>query len=440
MKRVSISFFLRFVFIVTLLSGIGWTQQSKQMVIKEIQTDIQNPTGIITIDEPFDKSSPVRQIVRTEQELLFCDENFRIINRRSLKKNTRITCSKNYKYLLLDDQKINDKKGFEKTKELTLIDNNGQEIWSKTGIIEGEDDKIYYKPSDYNGNVFQVDHDYSTITTISNDGKNINKFELFESIEYRPGRRLYMDISKSGEYCVVLTEKFNSHARTASGAKIERIIANNKILREDTMKVIEKEGGEPTLFLFNNDGVLLNKMRVQGEQPSNVFINDNGTLIFYVIQNLDTHDDNCIITLINNNFEELFSKSISGHLITVLFTNNLLIITYLDTIDDKFKLAALDINTGFISWINELRYVPVSLFEIDNQSFSLITCSEVYGELPSESYWYNVFDLTGKSIAQLEIGPVENEYIYTLKPNMYFNNRYFIYNNKIKMINDYRRY
>jgi len=69
-------------------------------------------------------------------------------------------------------------------------------------------------------------------------------------MEYRPGRRLYMDISKSGKYCVVLTEKFNSHARTVSGAKIERIIANNKILREDTMKVIEKEGGEPTLFLL----------------------------------------------------------------------------------------------------------------------------------------------------------------------------------------------
>jgi len=435
MKRAVFSLFLIFVIIIALIPKLGLTQPSKQIVIKEIQTDIQNPTGIITIEGLSNKSSPIKQIIRTDQALLFCDENFQVINQRSLKKNTRITCSKNFKYLLVDDQTINDKKGFEKTKELTLIDNNGKEFWSKTGIIEGEEDKIYYKPSDYNGNVFQVDHDYSTLTTISNDGKNISKVELFENMEYRPGRRLIMDISKSGEYCVVLTEKFNSHARTASSARIERIIANNKILREDTMKVIEKEVGEPSLFLFNYDGVLLNKMRVQGEQPSSLFINDDGTLIFYAIQNLDTHDDNYIITLINNNFEELFSKSISGHTITVLFTNNLLIITYLDTIDDKFKLVALDINTGFISWINELRYVPVSLFEIDNQSFSLTTCSEVVGELPSESYWYNVFDLTGKSIAQLEIGPIENEYLYTIKPSMYLNNRYFIYNNKIKMIN-----
>jgi len=436
MKKMGICF-IKGVFFITLMFNVGVPQESKHLTTKVIQTNFQNLTGIITLEESLNESSHIKQIVRTDNALLFCDKNFNAIDSISIKNNTRITCSKSLKYLLLDDQSINEKNYSEVKRKLTLIDSNGKEFWSKPNLILGEDEQISFIPSDYNGNVFKVDYAYSTITTISIGGNIINKVELFGNPEYTPGRRLYMDISKSGEYYVVLAEKIPSHERTASGAPIERFVVNNKIIRTDTMKVFEKEVGEPSLFLFNNDGILINEMEVKGEQPSNVFINNDGTMILYITTNLGTVFDNFIISLINKDFEELFSTSISGSPINVLFKKDILIITYLDGINNKFKLVAFNINTGKFIWANELQNVPVSLEEINQQSFSLLTCSDVKRQLQSEYFIYNVFDINGKYISQLEIGYINNEYLYSVKPEIYFNNQYFIKNKQVNMINVY---
>lgn len=445
MRRKLNWYLTQFILIVNYLTAIGLSQneQKKIFKIEEVHTDIQNPIGIITVDEPFDKSSSIQHIVRTEQELLFCDRNFNVINRRITSINTKIISSKKSWYLLLENINLeSEKKTIVGQMEIVLIDYNGKEYWSKIiPIYYNEDYSIAYYPIDYNGIVFSFDSENSTLTSISKNGEVLNKTELFENTK-SPGRRTYLDISESGEYCVILSEIRESQEKVLIGRgrpgkpiPIPQMQINKHV--EDTLRYCERIDGEPTLFLFDYNGVLLRKLRVEEEQPSNVFISDDGSLILYAVQDIDNHNGKYIIALVDNNFKKLFSKSILGYPMSLLFTQNSIILGHLEKGGKKYKLLSVDKNSGAEFWAKELKNAPISFFETDNQSFEIINCSEATIENPLKTlknYWIDKFDLAGNLLSQIEIGNIENEDIYSIRYREKHDNRHFIINKKINVL------
>jgi hypothetical protein len=422
MKRISNSFFLRFVFIVSLLSGIGRTQQSKQMVIKEIQTDIQNPTGIITIDEPFDKSSPVRQIVRTEQELLFCDENFRIINRRAIDGQQMILSKKGYFLLLYKKLQSNSKVNF------TLIDYKGNEHLQFSQFADKYHD-IDVILSD-NGTIFILDLSTLKLATIAKSGEYINKINLFDKYEGYPYKNIKIEVSKSGEYCIILTEKKPSNR--------PEFLARNRVrhINPGTPEYSERIDGEPHLFIIDTKGEILRSVRVAEEEVRALFINDDASMILYTVGDIDSKENYYITTLVNNKLEKIFSSNFPFVPGKVLFMEEAIVIGYWSIKEKCSKISLFDKNTGGEIWSTKLDYAPLTILNpnLKDQTFNLIACSTATIHSPS-IYWIYTFDLSGKILSKNEIGKVEHLNFRHVGDSSTESNLFFIINGKIATSN-----
>jgi len=440
-QKCRMSLCLKVIVVIGLLPIVLLPQSGKKTMFKleDVKTDIENPIAIISVEKPANDISPIHYIVRTEHELLFCDGKFNVINRRKTSIGTSIICSKKSRYLLLKNIKS------EYENKIALIDNNGKLYWSKTV----SSDFAHY-PTDYNGNVFQFEYEKSIFTTISKDGEILNKTELFENPEICPTRRNYLDISESGKYCVLLTEIRESQERVALGsARGRRRLSQSPMPKrkpspqakrmrppiEDTVRYTKRKDGEPTLFLFDYNGVLLRKLRAEEEQPAKVFINDDGSLIFYAVKDIDTQNGEYTIALVNNNLEKIFSKSFSSYPRSVLFTQNSIIIGYLEkNTENEYKLSALDKNSGTEIWTRELKYAPVSLLNTDNQRFEVFVCTKATFQNPIKTYWMNTYDMSGNILSQIEIGNIENEGIRSVRYRKKYDNRYFTIQKRINVL------
>jgi len=372
MKRVSISFFLRFIFIVTLLSGIGWTQQSKQMVIKEIQTNIQNPLGIVSVEKPEDDLSAFQYIIRTNDQLLFCDNNYQTLKVRDVKPNdkTQMILSKKCRYVLTEEIiSLPEKELGSGEKIYTLFDYKGNQYWSKkVKIYWDEIENSEMIISDFNGWLFLLNKKDACLHIIEKNGSE-RIVKLFENIDILPMREGYIDISKDGRNIVILINKnYAENERTITKIPLR---GPNKG-KEDT-RHISKRDGEPIIFHFNEMGELQSKKVEDKESAANIVISDDGNYIVCTLRNFDKtiEEDGYWITKVYSNIFSL-KGTLSLCPIDILFIDGELITGYRQFGTNNYLLSAFDIESLTKRWTTELSIMPITISNISVNNDNLV--------------------------------------------------------------------
>lgn len=397
--------------------------------LKESKTGIDNPESIITIKDNF-KHTNIKHIIKTNSKLLFLDDSMNITQERKISK-ARIITSKKNSYFVIDEKKQ------DLQKDITLIDCSNNEYWKKT-FKHNEEDVITFHPTDYNGNVLILNHQNMILTTYSRKGNVINKHQLFGDFSKNPDKRVFVDMSESGVYCVILAEKRfsleNGKHLIRSGKKDTSDGA--KLSFEDKLINMKRTDGEPQLFLFDFNGALLKKMNTEEERPVNLFINDDGQYIVYIVEDIDSGDLKYHFALLNNKLETIFKKIISYYPVDILFLDDQLVIAAYDATVDKNFLVAISIVDGNEIWKEELENPTISISG-SNNSIEIISQSiQTIDKNAKTSVLF--FDFSGKRIDFLEIG--ELQYIPKIKSvkniTPYINTDYFVKENEIvKLIN-----
>jgi len=393
--------------------------------IEEVKLNGDNPEYIITVNDPLNDSN-IGQIIRIKSELIFLDESFNVIQKRKFDKGPTIVSKRcNYLILLEKKQRLE--------KDATLINYIGKELWKKT-IRYNEEDVITFHPTDYNGNVFMLNHQNMVLTTISTEGNVLNEYHLFDNCKTNPDKRVYIDISETGIYCAVLAEKqfsLESGTFTAKSAVQDKTSQSRSSIAEKQVQW-ERTDGEPQLFLFDNNGVLLRKMNTEEERPVNLFISEDGNNILYIVEDIDSDEPRYLITLLTNQFEKMFVKETNLYPILSIFMDNQIVIATYDVASNKNLLLSLNINNGSELWMNELENTPLSLKIGLNHNIELITQS--IKTINEESKrWVLLYNKSGEIIDRIEVGEVNciSKIKSAKSITPYVNTNYFIKGNKI---------
>ena len=427
MKRSSCLTVIRLIFIVLLSHNTVLSQSLYKL--EESKKEIDNPESIITIKENF-RHENIKHIIKTNSKLLFLDDSMNITQERKISK-ARIITSKKNSYFIIDEKKQ------DLQKDITLIDCSNNEYWKKT-FKHNEEDVITFLPTDYNGNVLIFNHQNMILTTYSSKGNVVNKHQLFSDFSKNPDKRVFVDMSESGAYCVILAEKRFSLEAGKHLVHSARIDTNNRarVSLEEKQINWERTDGEPQLFLFDFNGVLLKKMNTEEERPVKLFINDDGQYIIYIVEDIDSKNLKYHFALLNNKLETIFEKIISYYPVDILFQDDQIVIASYDATANKNFLLAITMYDGSEIWKEEIEN-PIISISGSNNSIKIITQSvQTINKNAETSILY--FDNSGNLIDYFNIG--ELKYISKVKSVKssipYINTDYFIIENKIvKLIN-----
>lgn len=372
MKKVSISFFTKLVLIVAIISDKGLTQQNRHFLFEEIQTNIQNPLGIVAIEKPKDDLSAYRYIIRTNDQLLFCDNKYQALKVKNVKPNdkTKMILSKKSRYVLTEEIiSLPDKELGSGEKIYTLFDYKGNQYWSKKVKMDWDEiDNSEMIISDFNGYLFLLDKKDACLQIIEKNGAE-RTVKLFENIDILPMREGYIDISKDGRNIVILINKnYAENERTITKIPLR---GPNKG-KEDT-RHISKRDGEPIIFHFNEMGELQSKKVEDQESAVNIVISDDGNYIICTLRNFDKNieEEGYWITKVYSNM-----FSLKGTLllcpIDILFSNGEIITGYRQFGTNNYLLSALNIESLTKRWTTELLIMPITISNINVNNDNLV--------------------------------------------------------------------
>jgi len=206
MKQMFVVFFE----VCTIIFSIGFAQHNR-FLLKDIQTDVQNPLGIITVKKTEKDISPFNYIIRTRDQLLFCDKNYKRLSVKDVipDDKTKMILSKDCRYVLTQEiLSLPEKEIGNGEKKYTLFDYMGNQYWSKkVTILWDEIDNSEMIISDFNGYLFVLDKKNACLQIIDNNGSE-RTVQLFENVDILPMREGCIDISKDGRNIVILINKY----------------------------------------------------------------------------------------------------------------------------------------------------------------------------------------------------------------------------------------
>jgi len=404
------------IFLIIVFCGSLALSQSEKPTfeLEEVQTDIENPIAVIPVTKFEDDESLVRYIVRTDDRLLFVDENFNIIRTRQIQpgRETNLDLSKQCKYLLLYEVLSYPKKGVDGKEKITLIDYNGMEYWSKE-IVLIWDSRGYTKRfiSDDNGNVIEfVCKDVLLVRVITPSGEEKNTTKLFDDIDKWDESGPYCDITTSGEYIAILVDKY----LPLDEAILKRVPLRGPNKGKEIVKHREFQDGEPHVFLFNSDGVLLNKRKCEKEKAGNVVITDGDSpLIIVTTTNVDYQknpNEYSKTNVLNKNLDFLYSLPTCPHKYCVI--NGSIVIGHKDKINKEPILSAFDISNGEKQWTAPLERDPIFIYKGDGEDNNIIhtisATTPTFND-PIEKFSHSSYNSKGSKISD-DFSDVEMNY------------------------------
>jgi len=416
------------IFLIVGLFGTIALSQDNQLKFKleNIHTTIEKPIGMFSIE---DASGPVRHIINTEKELFFCDGEFSVINTMEIPHEAMIYLSEKHQYFIVKNSIS------EYSIKFTLIDYTGQKYWVKKVSLGRNTQNVEFVPMD-NGTVFQVDGDSLFVTVYSKNGEVINREILFSDMKRNYSKSVCYDVSDNGEYLVILTERqkpirsgivMGRPPRHRSKEELDRLMEDKQLT--------ERVDGEPTIFLFNNQGTLLRQTRVEQESPVRIFISDDGNLIMYLVEDIDKKEHEYSLSLIDSEFNKIFSKTTTIRPRAALFLENEIIISYTN---EKIEfITALEKRSGKEIWTKKLDHRCSFLYEDSGNIFALLNKMRTYSS-PEGNYWLLEFDRSGNIISQTDLGLINNNNIWSLQNiGKNIKGKYFIKGNRLNVIMKY---
>ncbi|MBU0711702.1 hypothetical protein KKA87_07245 [bacterium] len=402
--------------------------------IEEIETNIKNPRRILTISD----DQPTRNfIIATDQELLFCDSEFSVNNRVNFKTG-RAIISKDNKYLIT--YRSTGERG---RSNLSFYDYNGTLLWTKEIFID-EYNNYFRIPSD-NGLLYSLDVTPLKLSIYSKTGEILSETKLFEDYKKIPFKELKMEVTKSGNYCIILTEKIPSApSRLNPYYKNQRKLrtpVRGKLSAKDSIRINEKYtkpiDGESYLFLIDSKGIIIHSKKVEEDEIRALFINDDASLILYTVEDIDSTDNNFTTVLVDMDFNTIFTAIYSFCPAAVLFRDDIIIMAYWDRIENKSSLSSIDKPTGKILWSRRFdKDVAFSINDINpsDNYIEVISQEQRTVSNPEPPQIINIFDLSGNLLLKKEIGFEKNSSILSLNKNSLKRENYKVFDGKINKI------
>jgi len=336
--------------------------------LEEVQTDIENPIAVIPVTKMEGDESLIQYIVKTEDQLLFVDENYNTIHTRQIQpgRKSHITLSKQCRYLLLHEVLMYAEKGIDGKATITFLDYTGKEYWSKE-ISLIWDSRGYTNRfiSDYNGNVIEfVCKDVLLVRVITPRGEEKITTKIFDDIDKWDKSGPYCDITTSGEYIAILVDKY----LPVPEAVLRRLPLRGPDKGKEIITQQKFQDGEPHVFLFNSDGVLLNKRKCEKEKAVNLVISDDESpLIIVTTSDLDLKkkpDESVKTNVFDINFNLLYSLPIIPYRYCII--NGSIVIGHKDKVNKEPILSAFDVSNGEKQWSIPIECDPVFMYTDDH--------------------------------------------------------------------------
>lgn len=177
-RKIERAVMIRSAMVITLVCLLFEMQPVNSQVMAKV---IRNPMVVLPTRIEKDGTSERGYIIRGEDAIYFCDENYNVISERSMGLG-RITVSKQYKYLLLNEMfnppQAKDEPPGRNIR--TLIDNTGHEYLveeSNYGWEGGDFTERFI--SDYEGRIYDLRPHESTLTIRDRQGDTLNVVQLF---------------------------------------------------------------------------------------------------------------------------------------------------------------------------------------------------------------------------------------------------------------------
>lgn len=408
MQKRNYSSVIWIILIVALCESCAFSKnQQMKLTLEEVKTDIENPIAIVPVEKPANDISPVKYIIRTSDKLLFCDENYEPVNMRIVQPDwkTEMILSKKCQYILINETLSSpNEKGDVGKILLTLLDYKGNQYWSKEKTtywdMMGTGERAI---SDANGNLFDFDKTNAQLRIIDKTGSTKKKFKFFEDqpVMSETGD---MDISKNGEYIIILINK--KHAERERTATRIPVRSPNK--GRTIRKHIIKQDGEPHIFLFNKDGELLYKIKEDEEESCKILISDDGGIIICSLRDFDKPSDEDLVTKIYNREFDLIG-SLMPYPRGVIIKKNRIIISRRKPGTKKYLISAYNMETLNNLWSTELSNTAISISNMTVNDIDLIKVVTQKGPTftkPYSEFKSFLIDYNGAILDSIELGNI----------------------------------
>lgn len=269
---------IMFVFFTTIL-----LIRAKEIQLIPVETSITSALEIYTVEKPKSDNSNIYHIVKTNNKLLFCDDNMTFVKEREIVPDgrTNIHPSKLNRYFLLEEFVSLAEYKFEVgLRRYTLIDNRNNQYHVKEEPLVYD----YFTTkktviSDIDGTMYELETSTAEFTIRSRNGNEIKRIKLYEDFKYwYSGLNGYIDISADGSTVVVNMNRTNFVPERKTKPRIP--LRGKDAGKEIPRKFIEGQSGEPHLFLFDNTGKLLWKQALTNETAMGLSVTDKVEYIF----------------------------------------------------------------------------------------------------------------------------------------------------------------
>lgn len=369
---------------------------AKQYKIVDISFNGKSIESIYQIDVK-NKLSQVSYVVRTKSKLLFCNNNFDVIDERPIDNSTSIINSKKNNYFLLVNEVKSPEKFSKGYESWTLIDKDNIAYGYKEKNIHWDSmDIIKTIVSDYNGVIYQLDVYPAKLVIYNSNIELTNTVLLFENSERYISRRGGFDISEDGKHLAININKSRLIYPSKQGRAPIRKVNEKRI----TDSYNEGKSGEPTLMLLDNNGKILFSKQINNHASGKVNIVKNGKYILTSSKTFDIKND---IRQLNTDIfdgngkalkrlEFLYSDYSYISEEQILLTNNY---------KNKSYLISINAKNNNNQWKTTFNKKIVSLNSGDNKKIQVLT-----GDLSDAIYNGKIFilDNDGKIIYQEMIG------------------------------------
>lgn len=427
MRRSSIS---QIILIIFLCCFYAYSQSENYLNnLEEIRINIENPTAIIPITKFDDDKSSVEYIIKTYDQLIFVDENYKKIFSRKIQSGdkTIITTSKQCKYLLLYEILTYPQKEEYGKAKLTLIDYTNKEYWSKENhvILDQHRGPVKRFISDYNGYVFEIlCNDSLEVKAFNRNGEIVKEVYLFPDIDKWSGIGLFNDITNSGEYFAILANKYFP----MSQAVLKRVPERGKYKGQEIVKNREFQDGEPSLFLFNYSCELLKKMKCNKQEANGIYINDDNSL--YTIVSTSDIGKQALTSVYNKDLTLLFTLPVIPRVCCI--QNGQIIIGNYDENEGTSLLSGYDIKDGEQQWSVPIEYNPLYIYTDKKNKINIISAEGPTFDNPIETFSLHTYDSNGNKDRDVFLN-VELKYSGFERNSIrnIWENSYFIVDNKI---------